>query len=144
VWAYFDSSALAKRYVREAGRRELLRLLRRYDVVTSAVSAIELRSALRRRAAEGTLDANRVPAILKHIASDREFWAVMEVSKDVLSSAEALVAAHPIRTLDAIHVGSAQLFSQRIPLPRLMFVSADSRQAAAAAAIGLTITHIES
>lgn len=47
VWAYFDSSALAKRYLDEAGRREVLRLLRRYDVVTSAVVAVELRSALR-------------------------------------------------------------------------------------------------
>lgn len=144
MWAYFDSSALAKRYVDEAGRREVLRLLRRYDVVTSAIVAVELRSALRRRMAERTVDAQRVPEVLKRVAMDREFWAVMDVSSDVLSAAETLVATHPIRALDAIHVASAHVFAQRIALPDLMFVSADARQAAAAADVGMTTTHIES
>ena len=37
MWAYFDTSALVKRYIDEAGRREVLQLLRRNDVVTSAI-----------------------------------------------------------------------------------------------------------
>jgi hypothetical protein len=145
VWAYFDSSALAKRYLdEEAGRREVLRLLRRYDVVTSAVIAVELRSALRRRVAEGTLDAERVPEILKRVAVERKFWAVMDVSSDVLSAAEMLVATHPVRALDAIHVASAGLFAQRIAQPDLLFVSADARQTTAAAAVGMTTRQIGS
>jgi predicted nucleic acid-binding protein len=56
VWAYFDTSALVKRYVDEGGRREVLRLLRQYRVVTSAIVTVEVRSALRRRAADGALD----------------------------------------------------------------------------------------
>lgn len=47
AWAYFDTSALIKRYVDEAGRRDVLRRLRRRDVVTSAILPIDLRSALR-------------------------------------------------------------------------------------------------
>jgi uncharacterized protein len=144
VWAYFDSSALAKRYLDEAGRREVLRLLRQYDVVTSAVVTVELRSALRRRVAEGTLDPNGVPEVLKRVAAEREFWAVLDVSGDVLSAAEALVAAHPVRALDAIHVASAQLFAKRIAMPNLTFISADVRQTTAAAAVGMTVKHIES
>lgn len=145
MWAYFDSSALAKRYLdEEAGRREVLRLLRRYDVVTSAVIAVELRSALRRRVAEGTLDAERVPEILKRVAVERKFWAVMDVSSDVLSAAEMLVATHPVRALDAIHVASAGLFAQRIAQPDLLFVSADARQTTAAAAVGMTTRQIGS
>ncbi len=144
MWAYFDSSALAKRYLDEVGRREVLRLLRQYEVVTSAVVAVELRSALRRRVAEGTLDVDGLSEILKRVAVEREFWAVMDVSSDVLSAAETLVAAHPIRALDAIHVASAQLFAGHIALPELMFVSADARQSAAAAAIGMTARHIAS
>lgn len=61
MWAYFDTSALVKRYVDEPGRREVLQLLRRNECVT-----------------------------------------------------ETLVAAHPIRALDAIHVASAQLFAARL------------------------------
>ena len=144
MWAYFDSSALAKRYLDEVGRREVLRLLRRYEVVTSAGVAVDLRSALRRRVAEGTVDADRVPEILKRMAADREFWAVMDVTSNVLSAAETLVAAHPVRALDAIHVASAQLFAKRIAVPDLTFISADARQTVAAAAVGMTISHIES
>jgi hypothetical protein len=144
VWAYFDTSALVKRYVDEAGRRDVLRLLRRYDVVTSAIVPVELRSALRRRVAEGTLDVERVPEILKRVAAERGFWALMDVSSDVLAAAETIVAAQPLRALDAIHVASAQLFGGRIAVPELVFVSADARQAAAAAAVGMATKHIAS
>lgn len=144
MWAYFDTSALVKRYIREAGRREVLQLLRRHDVVTSAILPVELRSALRRRVSEGTLDAARVPRILRRVTTDRAYWTLVEVAPDVLKAAEMLVAAHPVRTLDAIHVASAQLFRARIVAPELIFVSADIRQTAAAAAVGMTSRHIGS
>jgi hypothetical protein len=70
VWTYFDTSALVKRYVDEAGRREVLQLLRRNECVTSAVLPVEMRSGLRRRVAEGSLEVARLPAILKHVAAD--------------------------------------------------------------------------
>jgi predicted nucleic acid-binding protein len=142
VWAYFDTSALVKRYVDEGGRREVLRLLRQYQVVTSAVVSVELRSAFRRRVAEGTLSEAAVSEILKRASADREFWALIDVSGSVLAAAESLVAAQPLRTLDAIHVGSARLFGARIAEPTLVFVTADVRQTAAASAEGMTTRHI--
>ena len=93
MWAYFDTSALIKRYIKETGRREVLQLLRRYDVVTSVIVPVELRSALRRRASEGTLDAERVPEVLKRVATDRAYWTLVEITSDVLMAAETLVAA---------------------------------------------------
>jgi uncharacterized protein len=144
AWAYFDTSALIKRYVDEPGRRDVLRLLRRNDCVTSAVLPLEVRSALRRRASEGTLDEKRIPEILKRFTADRAFWTVVEVSREVLAAAEALAATHPLRALDAIHVASAQLFATRIPPPAPIFVSADDRQTKAAATLGMTTRHIES
>jgi predicted nucleic acid-binding protein len=143
VWMYFDTSALVKRYVDEPGRREVLQLLRRNECVSSAVLPVELRSVLRRRVAEGALDAVRLPAILKHVAADRPYWTLIEVGTDVLAGAETLVAAHPIRTLDAIHVASAQLFAARVSMPGLTFVSADKRQSESAGVVGLVARHIE-
>jgi uncharacterized protein len=143
VWTYFDTSALVKRYVDEAGRREVLQLLRRSECVTSAVLPVELRSGLRRRAAEGSLEVARLPTILKHIAADRPYWTLIDVGTDVLAAAETLVAAHPIRTLDAIHVASAQLFAARVSIPGLTFVSGDKRQTETAVAVGLAARHIE-
>ena len=143
MWAYFDTSALVKRYVDESGRREVLRLLRHYDVVTSALVVVELRSAFRRRVTEGRLQEQHVSEILKRVAADRDFWALIDVSSSVWAAAESLLAAQPLRTLDAIHVASGQLFAARIGVPNLLFVTADARQTAAASLAGMTIRHLE-
>ena len=144
AYAYFDTSALIKRYVEEPGRREVVQLLRTHNCVVSAVLPVEMRSALRRRVAEKTLDEKRVLAMLKRFAADRSFWTVIEVSGEVLATAETLSAAHPLRALDAIHVASARLFAARIPSPAFIFVSADIRQTTAAGALAMTTRPIES
>lgn len=143
TWAYFDTSALIKRYVDEAGRHQVLRLLRRHHCVTSALSPVEFRSALRRRVTDRTIDARRVPGILKRLATDRDFWASIEVTGEVLQAAERLVATHPLRTLDAIHVASAEVFADRLAA-ELTFVSADARQTAVAAVLGMATEDIRS
>ncbi len=142
MWAYFDTSALVKRYVDEPGRRDVQRLLRRHDCVTSAIVPVELRSALRRRVTERTLDSSRVSEILKRVAGDPAYWTVIEVGTEVLAGAEALVSVQPLRTLDAIHVASAQLFAARLSISDLRFVSADKRQTEVASSIGLASRHI--
>jgi predicted nucleic acid-binding protein len=144
AWAYFDTSALVKRYVSEPGRREVLQLLRRHQLVTSAILPVEVRSALRRRTSEGTVDATRVPEMLRRVAADRAYWTLVAVGSEVLAAAETLIAAHPLWTLDAIHVASAQLFRSRVTTPEFIFVSADERQTAAAVAVGLTARLIRS
>jgi predicted nucleic acid-binding protein len=142
VWAYFDTSALVKRYVDEPGRRQVQQLLRRHDCVTSAILPVELRSALRRRVTERTLDGSRVSEILKRVAADRAYWTVIEVGTEVLSGAEALVSVHPLRTLDAVHVASAKLFAARLSISDLIFVGTDTRQTEVASAIGLAARYI--
>lgn len=142
MWAFCDSSALIKRYVQEAGRREVLRLLRENQCVVSALLPVELRSAFRRRVAEGTIHAGRIPHILRHVAADRPYWTLVEVGADVLAAAEVLVATYPLRTLDAIHIASAQLFAARIQPQGMFFASADKRQTDAASALGLAVEHI--
>ena len=142
MWAYCDSSVLVKRYVREPGRRRLLNLLRERSCVSSTLAPVEIRSAFRRRVNEGSLDVTRLPVLLEHLAADRSHWTLVTVGPEVLAVAETLAATHPLRTLDAIHVASAQLFSARIPAP-LLFASADRRQTDAAEAMGLTVRFIE-
>jgi uncharacterized protein len=137
AYAYFDTSALIKRYVEELGRRAVLDLLRRNRCVVSAVLPVEVRSALRRRVADKTVDARRVPSLLKRFAADRSYWTVIQVSSEVLAAAEALSAAHPLRALDSIHVASAKLFRDRTGSGSFTFVSADSQQIRVAEAIGL-------
>ena len=141
-FAYFDTSALIKRYVQELGRREVVALLRQNHCVISAVLPLEVRSALRRRTADRTLDAKRTPSILKRFAGDRAYWTVIEVSSDVLAAAEALSGAHPLRALDSIHVASAKLFRDRTVPASVTFVSADLQQTTVAEAIGLETRYV--
>ena len=91
---------------------------------------------------DGSLGSARVSEILKRVAADRAYWTLVEVGVEVLGAAERLVAVHPLRTLDAIHVASAQVFAAGVSESDLMFVSADKRQAEAAAVIGLGTRYI--
>jgi len=141
-YAYFDTSALIKRYVEEPGRREVLELLRKTQCVISAVLPVEVRSALRRRVAERTLDSRRLPAILKRFAGDRSYWIAIEVSSDVLTAAESLSGSHPLRALDAIHVASARLFQDRTGAGSFTFISADAQQTRVAQALGLATRYV--
>jgi predicted nucleic acid-binding protein len=143
-YAYFDTSALIKRYVEELGRREVLTLLRKNQCVVSAVLPVEVRSALRRRVAEKTLDAKRVTGILKRLAADRAYWTIIEVSREVLATAESLSGAHPLRALDAIHVASAKLFGDRTAPQTFTFVSADVQQINVAEALGIKARYVGS
>jgi hypothetical protein len=143
-YAYFDTSALIKRYVDEPARREVLTLLRNNHCVVSAILPVEVRSALCRRVAEKTLDTKRVPSILKRLAADRGYSTMIEVSREVLASAESLSGAHPLRALDAIHVASAKLFADRTTLQTFTFVSADMQQTQVTEALGIKTRYVGS
>jgi predicted nucleic acid-binding protein len=110
----------------------------------SAVLPVEVRSALRRRVGEKTLDAKRVPGILERLAADRAYWTIIEVSREVLATAESLSGAHPLRALDAIHVASAKLFADRLVSQTFTFVSADSRQTDVAEGLGIETRYVGS
>jgi predicted nucleic acid-binding protein len=141
-YGYFDTSALIKRYVEELGRRDVLSLLRKNQCVVSAILPLEVRSALRRRVAEKTLDGKRVPSILKRLAADRAYWMVIGVSDEVLATAESLTGTHPLRALDAIHVASARLFGNRAASQTFTFISADIHQTRVADALGLKTRYV--
>lgn len=141
MWAYFDSSALVKVYVQESGRAAVLRLLRQHEVIASAILLVEIRGALRRRAAENVIESSRLPSALQQFAKDRAQWNLLAVSTEILERAEQLVASHTVRTLDAIHIASAQEFAGRLQA-HLPFISADQRQIEAAAAAGLMVQQV--
>lgn len=141
MWVYCDTSAMAKRYVREPGRAALMAALARQRVVSSVILTVELHSAFWRRVREGSLATIAMPRLFERVGADRRHWTLVETTNDVLRTAEELLEAHPLRTLDAIHVGSALVFQRRLGAA-VTFVSADARQLKAARREGLSITAI--
>lgn len=142
MWVYCDTSAMAKRYVREAGRQALLKLLNRRRVASSVLMPVELHSAFVRRTREGTLATVALPRLFSRVGSDRRHWTLVETTSEVLDEAQRLVEAHPLRTLDAVHIASARVFQQHLRSP-VLFVSANHRQIDAARRDGLTVAAID-
>lgn len=140
-WAYFDTSVLVKRYVRERGSPRAGVLLRRYRFLTSAIAPVEVMSALRRRRAAGELTPQHFAAILTRIRADRAYWQLVEVSPLVLAQAEELVQRASLTTLDSIHVASAMAFQSAFGT-RIPFITGDIRQQEVAGQAALDVVWV--
>jgi len=109
---FVDTSALAKRYLIEvgsAGVRSMTNPEAANIIVIAAVTLVEMFSLLARRVREDTLPVANATALgnvfLLH--TEKEYLTV-PVDSHVLVQARALVERHPLRTLDAIQLASAQ------------------------------------
>ena len=142
AWAYFDTSAIVKRYVREAGSPRARALLRGHRVLTSALAPLEATGALRRRRDAGDLTHRDFTAAVARLRQDRAHWTLVEVGPLVLDRAEELLARTPIAALDALHLASALLF-ESMRERRVPFVTADVQQRAAAGQLALDLVWIE-
>ena len=140
--AYFDSSVLLKRYIRETGTDRAVVLTRRHLIVSAAIAPLEMRSALRRVEADGGLSGKAFQAALKRIQAERERWDLVVISAEILQSAERLTIDLNIRSLDSIHIACALQCQSRLGR-RLPFITADLRQKAAAQKLGLEIISVE-
>ena len=141
-WAYFDTSVLAKRYVKEAGSSATRRLLQRFRFFSSAVTPVEVLSALSRRRAAGDLTPKDFLAIRARVLKDRAYWELVEVGEHVLRQAEALVQKTDVRTLDALHIASAMMFQAASGLTS-PFITSDAKQRDVAQAMVLTVIWVE-
>jgi uncharacterized protein len=140
-WAYFDTSVLVKRYVREAGSKRARELLRHHRFLSCAIAPLEAVSAFSRRQVAGELSARNFSAIMSRLRADQGHWELVEVSASVLARAEEVIARAGVRTLDALHLAAALSFQELSGL-RLPFVTADEQQREAAQQLGLQVTWI--
>ncbi|MDF0653123.1 MAG: type II toxin-antitoxin system VapC family toxin [Nitrospira sp.] len=141
-WAYFDTSVLVKRYVKEEGSTTARHLLQRYRFLSSAIVSVEVLSALSRRRTAGELTPRDFLAIRTRLHKDRSYWELVEVGALVLSQAEELVQTVGLRTLDALHVASALTFQAASGLT-IPFITADSLQREAGERLALNLVWVE-
>lgn len=141
-FAYFDSSAVVKRYVREQGSAQVSYLMSRHEFVSAAITPVEVLSALRRRKRSGDLADDEFSILLSRIQSERIRWELVEISSAVLSRAEEVIQGPvPMRALDAIHVASSVAF-QAATSVRVPFVTGDARQRETASQLGLDVVWV--
>ena len=131
---FFDSSALAKRYLDETGTAEVLEWCdKATELALSVIAVPELISAFRRLVREGRLTETQYAQLKADLRADLVDALVCETSPQVVQRAIDALEAESIRGMDAVHVGSALVCGADV------FVSADARQCAAAEHLGLRV-----
>ena len=136
---FFDTSALAKLFVPEAGTDEMNAMLAQdgMEIWVSALAPLEFHSLAWRRHREGKLDAARVTALLDALDEQLHEWQIIGLTPSVLQSARELLAdhagQHALRTLNALQLASFGALLEDGPAT---FGCADTRLCAVAALRG--------
>ena len=128
---YLDSSAVVKLVRREAGTQQLVAWLRRRPnnpLVASVLVEVEVPRALRRYA----------PAALAGVAGVLARLYRVELDATIRATAAAF-ADESLRSLDAIHLATAQVVMSESADAYNAFVAYDRRLLASASAIGMRV-----
>ena len=139
--AYFDSSALVKRYVREPGSDEVLTLLRDNTPATSRFTSVEIASAIARRCREGRLDDSHRHRFLRELDDDLDSFYLVELVPEVARSARELLQRNPLRAADALQLASSLVLQRRLERP-VLFVAFDRGLNAAAGREGMKVSGV--
>lgn len=124
---FFDSSALAKRYVEEPGSEVVDALcMGATELALSVVCVPEIISALNRRVRERKLSRQDYAEAKQRLLEDVRDAEIVNLTPLVLSTCTAVLEANSVRVMDALHVACAVRWEAEL------FVSSDKRQLAAA------------
>ena len=128
---YLDASALLKRYVAESDSAACDRILRSDPSwITARHTWVEVIRNIYR-----LLEGSERGRLEKAFHSDWRHINIVELDRNTCERAADLAKAHPVRTLDALHLAAAQ----RVGGTTFPFVTYDVRQAQAARALGFTV-----
>ena len=140
--AYFDSAVLIKLYVAEPNSSEAVRWVHKFKetLVFTPLQELEVRNAIRLKAARHEITDDELRQALRHIKADFDAGFLDRPAHDwaqVWLKAEELSARHgrecQSRTLDTLHVAMACCLGIRD------FISFDVRQMALAKKSGLRV-----
>jgi predicted nucleic acid-binding protein len=139
VIVYFDTSALVKRYLVEAGSPAIEVLWNQMThAFASEILYDEMAATFARKKREVPDDA---PALDRAQATFRTEWRSMDrvpVNDPIHQRVDELLSRHALRGADAIHLASALITHEALQAP-LTFACADAALVVAASAEGLLI-----
>jgi uncharacterized protein len=143
---FFDTSAIVKRYILEAGTSWVHAAVDPPTgnlVYLARISIVEMASAITRRQRNGDLPESQARAVLEQFRHDMASeYRVIEITPDLLSSAALMAESHGLRAYDAVQLAVALgLDSQRITngMSPTTLVSADEELNVAAVAAGMSV-----
>ncbi|HLB48129.1 MAG TPA: type II toxin-antitoxin system VapC family toxin [Anaerolineales bacterium] len=135
---YADASALAKRYLAEAGSAEIETLVRQADIVgTSVITRVEVSAAIAKAVRIGSLERTEAERILRAF---RQHWlelGALQVTEALVAEADTLAWEHGLRGYDAVHLASALVWQEAISEP-VVLAAFDRQLWDAAQKVGLS------
>lgn len=139
---FFDSSAPLKLFFEEPGTVQLRRLFEPLETpgkALSVIGALEVRSAIRRRERTGEIPSAAAAEILGLFEEECLRMSFQPINEVALAQAKEAVDRHPLRSLDAIQLGSCLAVRQNSGGKSVVFVCSDRRLLDAAVAEGLEV-----
>ena len=133
---YFDSSALAKRYLREPWSAAVEDAIAASSVVTSVVARAEVTGAFARAVRERLIRIDDGGLLLLRLAEHWSDFVTLDVTEEIAEHAARLAWEHGLRGFDAVHLASAIWYGEDIGLP-VAFATFDRQLWRAARAAGL-------
>lgn len=134
---FFDSSAFAKRYVREEGTDVVLSWCdQATELCLSGIALPEIVSAFCRLLRENNISPVQYQELKTMLMADISDAAICDLTPEVIRYSIIGLEKNVLRGMDAIHLGSALALNVDV------FVSADARQCVAAAQAGLKVVQV--
>lgn len=128
---YLETSALVKLYVREPGTDKLIQLVSNWSenrFAVLAVSAIEARSAIRRRERAGDIDSRAAAMILDRLQSHMESRFLRQaLNETVLDGAQEMIDRYALRAYDAIQLAGCLALNVAVGTESPTFVCSDQQ-----------------
>jgi predicted nucleic acid-binding protein len=138
---FLDTSALVKLYVREAGTDQVLDLAddTAHDIALLSITAVELRSAVRRRQRENDISDEDAEQINEAFAADLKTRFLRQpITEGLVQVALGIVDRHALRAYDALQLAGCLSLRTGSAEVQPIFVCADRVLEAAARAEGLS------
>ena len=135
---YFDTSALFKLFVTEAGSAEVQAVRRQAGMAAAVlVSYAEVQAAFARRIREQPSIAASLRLDQKDFVADWANWAVIGLDQSLMQQAAHLADAFALRGYDSIQLAAAA-YTQKQSQTTITFACFDERLNKAAALMGMT------
>ena len=106
--AFFDTSALTKRYLYEPGSLAIQEMLANIDqIIVSPTFLTEFVVLLQRRYRQKDLTTEQVGSLKEYMAEDMASFEIVRWDNDLIGHTVDLAEKYPLTTLDIIQLASA-------------------------------------
>jgi predicted nucleic acid-binding protein len=134
---FFDSSAFAKRYIEEPNSDKVEKICSQATILgVSSLCLPEIISALCRLRWQSAITEDQYEDAKHALLKDLEDALICNITTSVIRQSIHILETNRVRTLDALHIGSALEWGAEV------FVSSDTRQIAAARKTSLKVLKV--